>query len=439
MTTNRFKTNLYLPAQAAAETEATITRWLVAAGQSFTKGQVLAEIESAKTSFTFEAPCDGSVVAVLCAQNQTTTYDKPVVQIETGDQSMKQSIPVAGVSVEAVAPHMEVLDISTQKPIVTDAISLMEIGGYLPKRVVPNSELLAEFPDITEDYIFGVTGIRERRWAGENELPSDLAYQASLQAITKSGLTVADIDAIIVATDTPDAAMPATACILQQKLGCRGGVPAFDLNAACSGWLYGICVAQGLVCAGTAKNILVVGVDMQSRLLDKKDKDVYFLFGDGAGATVVSRCNSGHRIKQHIMLADAKGISMASRDTPGYRQIMASDDPWVRLDGKALFKFATQSFAQIISDVAIKSGWKLEDVRWVVPHQANARIIKAAAARCGIPFERFYLNIDHVGNTSSASIPLALVEIEKGLQKGDKIIFCSVGAGVTAAAISVEW
>jgi 3-oxoacyl-[acyl-carrier-protein] synthase-3 len=218
-------------------------------------------------------------------------------------------------------------------------------------------------------------------------------------------------------------------------------VPAFDLNAACSGWLYGIAVAKGLVLSGVAANVLVVSCELQSRLLDKSDRNTYFLFGDGAGATVVSGAGGGHRIVQHILAADPGGLHMARRETPLYEipSNRPDADPWIRLDGRALFRHATESFSSTVREVIVKSGWRAEEVRWVVPHQANGRIIKAAAQRSGVPFERFYLNIDHVGNTSSASIPLALIEIEKYLDRNDKIVFCSVGAGITYAAISLQW
>jgi len=193
--------------------------------------------------------------------------------------------------------------------------------------------------------------------------------------------------------------------------------------------------------AGVANNVLVTGVEMQSRLLDKKDRNTWFLFGDGAGSTVISGSKEGHLIKNEIISADPAGIRMARREYPGYDvpQNSRDLDPWLRLDGKALFRFATGSFATMIRELIVKSGWKPEEVRWVVPHQANGRILKAAAQKSGVAFERFYLNIDKVGNTSSASVPLALAEIERGLQKKDKIIFCTVGAGITVAGVSIEW
>lgn len=437
MSKETFKTALLLPAQAAAETEATIVKWHIGVDGAFKKGQLLAEAESAKSTFEFVAPCDGTVVSLLVPEGQVTPFDKPVIEIQTSDASAKR--PSAAATPEPRIEQAQLAEAPKSKG-VSIPISLLGIGAYLPKRVVTNKDLLQEFPDISEEYIFGVTGIRERRWAAADEKPSDMALIAAQDAIKSSGLKISDIGGIVVSTTTPDMVMPATSCILANKLGLRG-IPCFDLNAACSGWLYAILAAKGLIYSGIGHNVLVVAVDMQSRLLDKKDKNTYFLFGDGAGATVISATSSGHQIKEGILTADPAGLHMARREYPGYEVPANSTafDPWMRLDGKALFRFATESFASLIGRVVDISGWKLQDVAWVVPHQANGRIIKAAANRSGIAFERFYLNIDHVGNTSSASIPAALVEVEKYLKKGDKIVLCTVGAGITAAAMSIEW
>jgi 3-oxoacyl-(acyl-carrier-protein) synthase III len=438
--TDVFKISLYLPSQAAAETEATITKWNVSEGKSFSKGQVLAEIESAKAAFDFEAPCDGIVVKTLCVEGDTISFDVPVLEIETSDVSMKNAIPSASQAQKTV---MEKAEPSGPSPVVGETLArvcILGIGGYLPDRVVSNKELLREFPAVTEEYIFGVTGIRERRWARDGEKPSEMVHRAAIDAIRKSGLEPADIGGIILSTETPDVSMPSTACILQDMLGIRGTL-AFDLKAACSGWLYALTMAKGLIATGVADNILVAGVEMQSQLLDKTDMGTYFLFGDGAGATVVSGSRPGHTIKQAILKADSKGLPLAKRAVPGFKIPVGLENlnPWIRLDGHALFRFATGGFATVIQDVAAKSGWRPDEVNWVVPHQANARILKAAAQKCGVPFERFYINIDRVGNTSSASIPLALLELQKDLRSGDKLVFCSVGAGVTIAALAVEW
>jgi 3-oxoacyl-(acyl-carrier-protein) synthase III len=440
VTTNSFRISLFLPSQAAAETEATITRWNVREGARFTKGQVLAEIESAKATFDFEAPCDGTVVKLLFAEGATASFEMAVMEIETADESMKSGIPSAQASTQGSVQTTPVHVASENVQGDNKIISILGIGGYVPDRVVTNKELLKEFPAVTEEYIFGVTGIRERRWAKEGEKPSEMALHASLEAIKKSGLEPKDIGAIVVATGTPDVVMPSTACILQDLLGVRG-IPSFDLSAACSGWLYALSVAKGLIATGIADDILVVGVELQSQLLDKTDMGTYFLFGDGAGAAVVSSRKGGHAITEAVLRADAKGLQLAKRTVCGFKIPLGVENlnPWIRIDGHALFRFATGGFASIIQEVVEKSKWKLDDVSWVVPHQANSRILKTAAQKAGIPFEKFFINIGRFGNTSSASIPLALIELQPDLRPGDKLVLCSVGAGVTVAALSIEW
>jgi 3-oxoacyl-[acyl-carrier-protein] synthase-3 len=437
-----FKISLFLPAQAAAETEAMITKWLVKAGDTFSKDQVLAEVESAKSTFEFNAPCSGKILTLCFTESVSFPIEKAIAEIETDDQSMKTQIPSVGAApvVDAIPAMTEPpVAVVSGKPAVKD-VYLLGIGTYIPETIIPNSKLLVDHTDIDEDYIFGVTGIRERRWARPEESPSDMALKAARQAIEKSGLKPEEIDGIILSTTTPDYMMPSTACILQDKLGIRGAL-AFDINAACSGWLYAVSVAKGLILSGMGSNILVVAAEMQSRVLDKKDRSTYFLFGDGAGATVVSGVKKGHLIRSEIMLADPVGIKMASRKSFGNEipEKSLQCDPWVRIDGKALFRFATERFSSLINELIVKSNWNADDVRWIVPHQANSRILKAAAAKTKVSFDRFFINIDRVGNTSSASIPVALSEIERGIQKKDKLIFCTVGAGVTAAGMSIEW
>ena len=434
-----FKLPLYLPAQGATEMEATIIEWHVSEGDHFHKGQALVQVDSAKSVFDFEAPCDGLVLRRLHLEGETLPLTEPILEIETDDPAMRDWIPPAAAGERLPLP----CETAAAQPALGgrgEPIVLLGFGGYLPERVVTNAELVAEFPEISAEYVYQVTGIRERRWAGENEKPSAMAYQAALDAIRRSGIAAKDIDAVIVATTTPDVAMPSTAAILQDRLNLQT-VPAFDLNAACSGWLYAVSVARGLILSGTAHNVLTVGVDMQSRLLDKADRSAYFLFGDGAGAAIISSGATGHRIHQAILGSDTRGLHMARREEPGYsiRNGHSHADPWIRIDGHALFRFATESFTHIIRQAISKSGWSIEETRWIIPHQANGRILKAAAKRSGVSFDRFFLNVDHVGNTSSASIPLALLEVEEQLKPGDKLVLCSVGAGMTTAAITVEW
>jgi 3-oxoacyl-[acyl-carrier-protein] synthase-3 len=413
----KFKIAVYLPSQAAADTEATITKWNIAEGESFVKGKILAEIESAKTSFDFEAPCNGAVVKLYVLEGE---------------------IPAAAAMNSGSAP--ETVHKEHKAAPSSQRVSILGIGGYLPERVVTNNELLKEFPNLTDDYMFGVTGIRERRNAKEGEKPSEMAYKASLDALKRSNLEPRDLGGIVLATETPDFAMPSTSCILQDMLGVRG-IPALDLHAACSGWLYALSVARGLIVSGVADNILVVSTELQSQTVDKTDMETCFLLGDGAGAAVISGSRDGHEIKKVILKADSKGLHMIKRAVPGYKIPMGIENlnPWIRMDGHALFRFATEGFSTIIRETTGLSGWKPEDVQWVIPHQANRRILKAAAQRSGVSFDRFYINIERVGNTGSASIPNALVDLEKNLNKGDKIVLCSVGAGITIAAVSIEW
>jgi 3-oxoacyl-(acyl-carrier-protein) synthase III len=434
-----FRLSLYLPAQGAAESEATIIEWNVSEGDRFHKGEVLAQVDSAKSVFDFEAPCDGLVIRLLHLEGDTVSLSAPIVEIETSDPAMKDWIPPAAGSDEPAAQH-KAKPAADPRPQDALGVVILGVGGYLPRRVVTNAELVQEFPKISEEYVYQVTGIRERRWAAEEEKPSDMALKAALEAIRKSGIATKDIDAVIVATTTPDVAMPSTACILQDRLALHT-IPAFDLNAACSGWLYAVTMAQGMILSGMARNVLTVGVELQSRLLDKEDQSAYFIFGDGAGAAIISAGGTGHRIRQAILGADTRGLHMARRAEPGYfvANGHAGIDPWIRLEGHSLFRCAAESFTAIIREAIAKTGWSPEETRWVIPHQANGRILKAAAKRSGVSFQHFYLNVDHVGNTSSASIPLALVEIEESLGAGDRLILCSVGAGMTTAAVSVEW
>ncbi len=434
-----FRLSLFLPAQGAAETEVTIIEWNVAEGDRFEAGQPLAQVDSAKSVFDFEAPCAGKVIRLLHMEGETLALNEPVMEIETTDPAMRDWIPPAPAA-EGEHPLPAPSRQATMPAGGGSEVYLRGFGGYLPERVVTNEELARQFANISADYVYQVTGIRQRCWAAPDEKPSDMAYAASLEAIRRSGIDAKDIDGVIVATTTPDVAMPSTACILQDRLSLHG-IPAFDLNAACSGWLYAVSMAQGMIRSGLAHHVLTVGVDMQSRLLDPNDQSAYFIFGDGAGATVVSGAGPGHRVCDVLLGSDTRGLRMARREEPGYLVLngQCSADPWIRLEGPSLFRLATESFSCLIRDSLRRAGWKNDEPRWIVPHQANGRILKAAAKRSGLPFERFFLNVDHVGNTSSASIPVALTELAGGLQRGDKLLLCSVGAGMTTAAVAVEW
>ena len=305
-----FRMPLFLPAQGAAETEATIIEWCIAEGDHFQKGEVLAQIDSAKSVFDFEAPCDGLALRLLHMEGETVPLSQPVLEIATADPSMREWIaPAAGTPAAIVC---EEASPAPPRGEPSPGAVILGVGGYLPPRVVENAELIQSFPEISSEYIYQVTGILRRHWAADDERPSGMAFKAALEAIRKSEIATKDIDAVIVATTTPDAAMPSTACILQDRLSLPN-VPAFDLNAACCGWLYAVSMARGMILSGMARNVLTVGVEMQSRLLDPTDRNAYFLFGDGAGAAIISAGTTGHRIRHTMLGADTRGQHMARR------------------------------------------------------------------------------------------------------------------------------
>ncbi len=438
MDSDTFRLSLYLPAGGASETEATILEWHVAEGDEIQQGQPLAQIDSAKSVFDFESPCAGKVIRILHQSGETVPLTDAILEIETADAKMRDWIPPVAAAGREILP--EPVAFSSAPSVKEESTAILGVGGYLPERIVTNEELVRDFPEISADYVFQVTGIHERRWAAADEKPSSMALRAALTAIRKSEIGVKDIDAIILATTTPDAAMPSTACILADQLGLPN-VPAFDLNAACSGWLYAVGMARGMILSGMARNVLVAGVDMQSRLLEPSDRSALFLFGDGAGAGVVSATAKGHRIRRIILGADTHGLHLARREQPGYQVLdgRSNFDPWIRLDGQMLFRYAVDNFSRLIRDVIALTGWTSEHALWIIPHQANGRILKAAAKRSGVPFERFFLNVERVGNISSASIPVLLTEAEPQLKPNDKLVLCSVGAGLTTAAVSLEW
>jgi len=436
---------LRLPAQGAAEPEATIIEWHVGEGDAFAQGQALAQVDSAKSVFDFEAPFAGTVVRRLCSDGDTVPFTDPVLEVETSDLAAVEWMDGDGhdESASVPSPALAPAAVAALAKEVATEISIHGVGAYLPSRVVTNEELCRDFPGVDDRYIQQVTGIRERRWAEEGEKPSDMAYAAALEAIRKSKVPLSEIDALILATTTPDAAMPSTACIVQERLNLRG-VPAFDLNAACSGWLYAVSMAMGMIASGQARSVLTVAVDMQSQLLDPEERNALFIFGDAAGAAVISnrqKLGPGHRIHAISLGADSSGLRLARREAPGYRVMNGCQDydPWIRVEGPGMFRVATAAFAESMHLAAEMAHWSLDEVDWVVPHQANARILKAAAKRANLPEDRLYLNVDRVGNTSSASIPLSLVEMEPRLKAGDKVILCAVGAGVTTATAAVQW
>lgn len=311
-------------------------------------------------------------------------------------------------------------------------------GGYLPEKVLTNHDL-EKIVETSDDWIASRTGIRERHIAAESETTSDLAFQASLRAIEMAGVNPQEIDLIIVATTTPDMTFPSTACILQDKLGIRSGGAAFDLQAVCGGFVYALTVADQFVHSGASKCALIVGAETFSRLLDWTDRTTCVLFGDGAGAVVIKADSAPGIISTHL---HADGSYRGMLTASGYlRSGKIHGNPFVEMDGGAVFKFAVKVLDSVVEETLQKSGLKKSDVNWLVPHQANTRIIQATAKKLGMSMDNVVLTVDKHGNTSAASIPLALdVAVRDGrIKSGETVLMEGVGGGFTWGAVLVRW
>ncbi len=310
-------------------------------------------------------------------------------------------------------------------------------GSYLPDKVLTNDEL-ARTVDTSDEWIRSRTGIRSRHIAAEGQLASDLALSASQRALQASGLTPADVDLIIVATTTPDVIFPSTACILQSKLGVAG-CPAFDVQAVCSGFVYALTIADLFIRSGQTKHALIVGAEVYSRILDWNDRVTCVLFGDGAGAVVLSASNEPGILASRLH-ADGNYKDMLC--VPGSVNAgKVSGSPFVRMDGGAVFKFAVRVFEEGANEVLQAAKLTVADLDWFIPHQANIRIMEATAKRLGLPLEKLVATVDHHGNTSAASIPLALDEASRDgrIQPGQTLLLEGVGGGFTWGAVLLRW
>jgi len=305
-------------------------------------------------------------------------------------------------------------------------------GSYLPPRVVTNDELAGKL-DTSDAWIRERTGIRQRHIAEASQASSDLALEASRRALDAGGVRAADIDLIIVATSTPDYIFPSTACLLQAKLGVKG-CAAFDVQAVCSGFVYGLATADNFIRAGTHKCALVVGAEVFSRILDWNDRATAVLFGDGAGAVVLS---AGERPGLHASVLHADGSQVGILSVPGNvcgGKVVGS--PFLQMQGKEVFKLAVKVLDESAREVVAAAGMKLEDIDWLIPHQANIRILEATAKRMSLPRERLVVTVDHHANTSAASVPLALDEYVRAgkIRAGHRVMMQGVGGGFTWGA-----
>ena len=310
-------------------------------------------------------------------------------------------------------------------------------GRYLPVRVLTNDEL-AQRVATSDEWIRTRTGIRQRHIAAPEEQTSDLALRASRAAIAAAGMTPADVDLIIVATATPDMIFPSTACILQDKLGVSGGA-ALDVGAVCSGFVYGLALADKMVSTGAARNALVVGAEIYSRILDWTDRGTCVLFGDGAGAVVVVPSEQPGILTSHL---HADGSHRGILCVPGQVQDgRITGTPFLHMDGSAVFKFAVKVLADVAHEALDATGMTAEQVDWVIPHQANIRIMDATMKKLHLPHDRLIVTVDMHGNTSAASIPMALdMAVRDGrIAAGDHVMLLGVGGGFTWGSVFLRW
>ncbi len=310
-------------------------------------------------------------------------------------------------------------------------------GGYLPAKVLTNRDLELAV-DTTDEWIYTRTGIRQRHIAADGEKTSDLALEASRKALHAGGIAAADLDLIVMATTTPDMVFPSTACLLQAKLGVRN-CPAFDVQAVCSGFVYGLSTADRFIRSGQYRNALVVGAEVYSRILDWSDRSTCVLFGDGAGAVVLRRDNAPGILSSHLH-ADGSYANLLS--VPGtVCGGKVSGRPLLQMDGGGVFKFAVKALDDLVEEALAANGMQKSDIDWLVPHQANIRIIQASAKKLGLSMEKVVVTVDRHANTSAASIPLALDEAVRDgrIRAGQHVLLEAVGGGFTWGAALVKW
>jgi 3-oxoacyl-[acyl-carrier-protein] synthase-3 len=310
-------------------------------------------------------------------------------------------------------------------------------GGYLPEKVLANRDLELSV-DTTDEWIYTRTGIRQRHIAADGEKTSDLALEASRSALRAAGIAAGDLDLIVMATTTPDMVFPSTACLLQAKLGVRN-CPAFDVQAVCSGFVYGLATADSFMRSGQYRNALVVGAEIYSRILDWSDRSTCVLFGDGAGAVVLKRDNAPGILSSHLH-ADGSYANLLS--VPGtVCGGKVSGRPLLQMDGGGVFKFAVKALDDLVEETLTANGMQKSDIDWLVPHQANIRIIQASAKKLGLSMEKVVVTVDRHANTSAASIPLALDEAARDgrIRAGQHVLLEAVGGGFAWGAALVKW
>lgn len=317
-------------------------------------------------------------------------------------------------------------------------------GSYVPEKRLTNFDL-EKMVDTSDQWITERTGIKERRIADEKQAASDLAYEASRIALKNAGLKAKDLDLIIVATVTGDMPVPSTACLLQARLDARNAA-AFDINAACSGFIYGLSVAEGFIKAGKYKRILVVGAEILSKFTDWEDRSTCVLFGDGAGAAILEPTSEDRGILSTSIYTDGKLSDLLHMPGGGSRNPASKDTikkrlHYIKMKGNETFKVAVRTLENLVIDTLKMNDLKPSQLSLLIPHQANLRIIMATAERLGLPLDRVLINLDRYGNTSAASIPIALDEaVRTGrIRNGDYILLEAFGGGLTWGSVLIKW
>lgn len=324
------------------------------------------------------------------------------------------------------------------------SVGISGVGSYVPEKTLTNFDL-SKMVETSDEWIVERTGIRERRIADESMATSDMSTLAAEKALKDANVKAEDIDLIIVATITPDYIFPSTACIVQKNIGATKAA-AFDINAGCSGFVYGLVTGANFIQSGAYKKVLVIGGENLSKAVNWEDRNTCILFGDGAGACVLERCEEGFGILSFELGSDGTGSDVLLQPAGGSRMPATKETVEkklhsIQMDGKEVFKFAVRIMEKASMSALEKANLSLEDLDFLVPHQANTRIIDAAAKKLNLSQDNIYVNLNKYGNMSAASIPVALDEAldEKKINKGDKVLFVGFGAGLTWASMVIKW